>query len=156
MNGEELRLIMDIKRIESHEIGQVRNLIWNAFNEFVAKDCTVEGINIFRNDLRGDEFFSDISLYGAYINGELAGVVGTKMCDSHISLLFVDKRFHSHGIGRRLVNLVINRCILPKITVNASPYAHDFYKKMGFVDYCEMREVGGVRHYPMVLNTMTW
>lgn len=147
---------MDIKRIEPHEMGQVRNLIWTVFSEFVAKDCTEDGIAIFKNDLSGNEFFADKSLYGAYINGELAGILGTKVCDSHISILFVDKKFHGCGVGRRLITLVINRCILPKITVNASLYAHDFYKKMGFVDYCDMREVGGIRHYPMVLNTINW
>jgi predicted GNAT family N-acyltransferase len=35
------------------------------------------------------------------------------------------------------------------ITVNSSPYAHEFYKKLGFLDTSEEQITNGVRYYPM-------
>ena len=41
------------------------------------------------------------------------------------------------------------------ITVNASPYGHEFYKKLGFVDISEEQITNGVRYYPMKVSNHT-
>lgn len=52
--------------------------------------------------------------------------------------------------AKRLV--LFGRIVLrPRIIweVNASPYGHEFYKKLGFVDTSEEQITNGVRYYPM-------
>ena len=147
---------MEVRRLEQSDYPVMRDVIWGAYSMHVAKDCTYDGNEQFRVDLYDDDWLETIEHYGAFINGELAGVISTRLCDSHITLLFVNDKCNGRGVGRRLVNLIINRCVLPMITVNASIYAHDFYKKMGFVDRGGLREVGGIKHYPMTFNTASW
>ena len=51
-----------------------------------------------------------------------------------------------------LLNLVKDNCIefgTKKMTLNSSPYAHEVYKKFGFIDDSEMIEVDGIKFYPM-------
>lgn len=38
------------------------------------------------------------------------------------------------------------------ITVIASPYGHEFYKKLGFKDTDVEQVTNGVRYYPMINN----
>jgi GNAT superfamily N-acetyltransferase len=98
----------------------------------------------------GDEsYLSMHPFYGAYQDNKLVGVIATRNDHHHIGLLFVDKSYQRKGIGRQLIQHILDMKDEKTITVNASPFGHEFYKKLGFVDTCEEQITYGVRYYPM-------
>lgn len=77
----------------------------------------------------------------------------------HISMLFVDKNYHKQGIASKLVKMVNFNCRqnnkkLQKITVNSSPYAVEFYHKLGFEDTNTEQLVDEIRFIPMKLEVL--
>ena len=76
-------------------------------------------------------------------------MIATRKEHHHIGLLFVDKDYQHKGIGRKLILHILALKDEGPITVNASPYGHGFYKKLGFVDTGEEQITNGVRYYPM-------
>ena len=79
------------------------------------------------------------------------------LCFKHICMLFVDKEYHKKGIGKKLVEIAINICKscnneLKTVTVNSSPYAVEFYHKIGFKDIENEKIEDGIRFTPMSYN----
>ncbi len=82
-------------------------LAWKTFLRFEADVYTAEGVKNFEN------FITDSTLYRMFIMGAYqmfvavadGGIVGmiTLRDSQHISLLFVDERYHRQGIGRALL-----------------------------------------------------
>ena len=68
---------------------------------------------------------------------------------THIALFFVDGMYHKKGIGRKLYNIVESLNNSNYFTVNSSPYAHEVYKHLGFIDIDTEQCVNGLRFYPM-------
>lgn len=135
-------------------------LAWKTFLQFEAEDYEPEGVKSF------EEFITDNTLHRMFIMGayqmlvaldgdRLVGMI-TVRGNSHISLLFVDARYHKRGIGRalitRLCEYLKNEIGAGKVTVNASPYGVDFYHKLGFLDLQQEQTSGGIRYTPMVLT----
>lgn len=86
-----------------------------------------------------------------YEGKELAGVIATRGV-SHISLLFVAKKFQRRGIARQLFSAVVDDVKehgIKEITVNSSPYAVMVYKKFGFVETGSEQEKDGIWFTPM-------
>lgn len=73
---------------------------------------------------------------------------------NHISLLFVDEKYHRQGIGRALLNYAASYLYEDQgkifCTVNAAPYAVGFYKKIGFHAVKPEESRDGIRFTPMV------
>lgn len=93
-------------------------------------------------------------MYVAKAEGRIAGVIGCRD-HTHINLLFVQKEFQRNGIAKALHENVLKQCKeagMTRITVNSSPYAHEVYRKLGYVDDKPMQEVDGIRFYPMHRN----
>lgn len=136
------------------------SLAWRTFMQFEAQDFTPAGVESFQ------EFITDTILYrmfmlgsyqlfGAYDNGRMVGMISLRG-ETHISLLFVDGKYHRMGIGRGLIEYV-SRYVLTEeghdgITVNAAPYATGFYHRMGFVDTSAEQASDGIRYTPMKRN----
>ena len=91
-------------------------------------------------------------MMAAYDQGRIVGMI-TLRNEMHISLLFVDKNYHRHGIGRALMksmaDYVKKELSKPRITVNASPYGVAFYHRIGFKDLGPERQQDGIRYTPM-------
>lgn len=91
-------------------------------------------------------------VYVAAIGAEIIGVISLRN-GNHISLLFIDDRYHKQGIGRELIKAIREEISgkgeYEKMTVNASPYGEPFYEKVGFVAYDSMQQVDGVIFKPM-------
>jgi GNAT superfamily N-acetyltransferase len=81
---------------------------------------------------------------------QLAGVVALRG-NSHLYLLFVDKRWQRKGLARRL--WAVARTAAPagmrRYTVNASAYAVPAYERLGFRRTGGPHERSGVRYQPM-------
>lgn len=152
--------MLPIYKIKSNEIGLALSLVWEVFKEFEAPDYTDEGVNNFKKDIVDSEEFAHrcmrgaVTLYGAYDEGRLVGVAGVTENQSHINLLFVRKEYQNRGIGKALFRYVLDKVVqerpeISAITVNASPYAVDFYIHIGFIALTEEQTCNGMRFTPM-------
>lgn len=140
---------MEIKPILEKDMKRALKLVWEVFLEFEAPDYTEEGIQTFKSTIDDENWVNQRDFYGAYTDDDqLLGVITTKDL-SHIALFFVDGKYHKQGIGRELYNKIELLNDKDFFTVNSSPYAHEAYKHMGFVDTDKEQSVKGLRFIPM-------
>ena len=66
--------------------------------------------------------------------------------------VFVKIENHHQGIGRKLYNKVESLNNKGFFTVNSSPYAHEVYKHLGFIDTDTEQCVNGLIFFPMKKN----
>lgn len=141
------------------EWNEIIALVWKTFLRFEAPDYSEEGIKNF------NDFITDHTLFRMFEKGyyrvmvalekkQIIGVISVRDF-SHISLLFVDQNHHKIGLGKRLIEEMVQYLLseegITKITVNASPYALGFYHKIGFRDIGFEQLSGGIRFTPMEL-----
>lgn len=132
-------------------------LAWKTFLRFEADVYTPEGVKNFQN------FITDSTLYRMFVmgvyqlfvaldQGKVIGMI-TLRDSTHISLLFVDERYHRRGIGRGLIKYLTEYLLsevgASKVTVNASPYGVEFYHKLGFKDIRSEEKKDGIIYTPM-------
>lgn len=140
---------MEIRKIIKEEMKDALSLVWDVFLEYEAPDYTEEGILEFKKAIDDAEWVEAREFYGAYdANNKILGVIATKD-KTHIALFFVDGKYHKQGIGRSLYNKVEALNDSKFFTVNSSPYAHEVYKHLGFIDTDNEQSVNGLRFYPM-------
>ena len=141
-----------IAELERNQWDDALQLVKEVFMEFEAPDYPDEGIADFMHAI-GDEIYLNMHrCYGAYEDDRLVGVIATRNYHHHIGLLFVDKNYQRRGIGKQLILHILKQKDDKPITVNASPYGHEFYKKLGFKDTDVEQVTNGVRYYPMINN----
>ncbi len=133
------------------------SLAWRTFLRFEADVYSPEGVKNFEN------FITDSTLYRMFVVGSyqlfvaLDGkkIVGmlTLRGGTHISLLFVDERYHRRGIGRALMqylsNYLLTEMQASRVTVNSSPYGIEFYHRLGFRDLRPQEKSDGIIYTPM-------
>lgn len=132
-------------------------LAWKTFLQFEANEYTMEGVRNF------EDFITDTTLHRMFIMGayqmfvaldrdEIVGMI-TLRNRSHISLLFVDEKYHRQGIGSALIahlcRYLLARTEVSKVTVNAAPYGVAFYHKLGFRDLRPEEKKDGITYTPM-------
>ena len=146
-----------VKNVPISEVRMAVDLVWRVFSEFVAPDYIQQGIDNFKkyidhNNMVDNVEHGKVHFLGYYYEKQLVGVLAFEN-RPHISLLYVDKDYHKQGIGRVLIAEFKKYCkqqfTSSIITLNASPYAHDFYKKLGFYDTSTEQTINGIRFYPM-------
>lgn len=143
-----MMLNLSIKRLNNKEIKDALNLVWKVFLEYEAPDYTQEGIDEFYKSIHDENYLSTLSIYGAFSNEELIGVIATRNNKKHIALFFVEGKYHHQGIGKQLFQMVRT----DKMTVNSSPYAVAIYRKLGFEATDTEQVVNGLRFTPMKLQ----
>ncbi len=132
-------------------------LAWKTFMQFEADIYTDEGIRNF------EDFITDTTLHRMFLMGvyqmfvaldknQIVGMITLRNA-SHISLLFVDEKYHRRGIGRALIEYIreylLSEAGIGKVTVNAAPYGVAFYHKLGFTDLRPEEERDGIKYTPM-------
>lgn len=141
-------LDLSIRKLNKKEIESALNMVWKVFLEYEAPDYTQEGIDEFYKSIHDENYLSMLSVYGAFSNGELVGVIATRNNGKHIALFFVEGKYHCQGIGKQLFQAVRT----DKMTVNSSPYAVPVYRKLGFESVDTEQSVNGLRFTPMELQ----
>ena len=149
----EVEFPYEIRWAKAEEWRQGMDMVWRTFLKFEGDDYTAEGIRNFY------DFITDQKLYQSFLEGSYqvmvalddGRVIGLASVRNrhHLSLLFVDEMYHKREIGRHLIDRV---CDYLKeeageivMTVNAAPYAVEFYRHLGF---CVMRpeeQIDGIR-----------
>lgn len=132
-------------------------LAWRTFLRFEADVYTPEGVKNFEN------FITDPTLHRMFIMGayqmfvaldgkKIVGMI-TLRDNAHISLLFVDEKYHRQGIGRALIRYLaeylLSEVQVSRVTVNSSPYGVEFYHKLGFRDLRPQEQKDGITYTPM-------
>lgn len=140
--------MLEIRKVLNEEMKDALNLVWRVFLEYEAPDYTDEGIKEFKKSIDDVNWVNAREFYGAFIEEKLVGVIATKDA-THIALFFVDGKFPGQGIGRKLYNKIIELNNQEFFTVNSSPYAHEIYKHLGFMDTDIEQCINGLRFYPM-------
>lgn len=150
-------MMYDVRFLDGSEWNEAMEMVYRTFLEFDAPMFSAEGIEHFR------EYISDsvlkrmfeagsFQVIAAYSGTKIIGVIALRN-DSHISLLFVDSRYHRRGIGRRLV-AELSEYVRIKLkggflTVNSSPYAVEFYRRLGFQPLDHSLSENGITYTPM-------
>lgn len=158
---KELRIVLEvpyqIRNAYRDEWEDAMSLAWRTFLRFEADVYSPEGVRNFEN------FITDSTLYRMFVVGSyqlfvaLDGkkIVGmlTLRGGTHISLLFVDEKYHRKGIGRALLqymsNYLLTETQASRVTVNASPYGVEFYHRLGFRDLRPQERKDGIIYTPM-------
>ena len=146
-----------IELLAEERIEDFSNFVGKVFDEFVAKDYSLQGNATFHDFIRVEEIrkrFWNGNFYLVYeIDGQIAGAVELRD-RKHICLLFVDAEHQRKGIATRLFSEV-KAYITSKdpeikaIEVNSSPYAKDIYKKLGFTEKSDLKEQNGIKYYEL-------
>lgn len=146
-----------LRFIRTEEWEEAMGLAWQTFLGYEAGDYSEEGVANFR------DFVTDTALkrmfdrgayqvMGAFRSGKMTGMIALRN-ESHISLLFVDRKYHFQGIATALMdamcNYVKNELGGCRVTVNSSPYAVGFYHKVGFTDTGPQTCADGIIYTPM-------
>lgn len=143
---------ISIRALKPNEIESALSLVWRVFQKYEAPDYTQEGVKNFYEGLYDKSYLSNLCLYGAFVQGELAGVIAARSEGAHIALFFVDEKYHRQGIGKQLFQTVLARCPVDIMTVNSSPYAVPIYHKLSFQNTNTEQVVNGLRFTPMEIN----
>lgn len=148
---------MKFVKLNRNEIRAALDLVWAVFQEFEAPDYSEQGIEEYRKFILSNciiERFNkkELQFWGCIDNDNLIGVIAIRGIN-HISMLFVDKNYHRRGIARSLIQIVKDNCksnnSVRGITVNSSPYAIEFYHRLGFADTDKEQTMDGIRFTPM-------
>lgn len=146
-----------IRPLIEDDVKPAMELVWRVFEEFEAPDYCEEGIQTFRDFIAYPSILQQfhenaMQFWGCFLNGAVIGLIA-KRGESHISLLFVDKRYQKQGIATALFHTLLEHCktvaSVPKITVNSSPYAVKIYRKLGFTATDVEKTADGIRFTPM-------
>ncbi len=153
----EQELPYEIRFAGRDEWEEAMGLAWKTFLEFEADDYTLEGIRNFEDFITdsGLKRMFDMGAYqmiSAFDQRKMIGMI-TLRNEMHISLLFVDRSYHRHGVGRALVERMADYAKTElgqeRLTVNASPYGVGFYHKIGFKDLEPEKQQDGIIYTPM-------
>ncbi len=148
--------MMEIRRGHVDDWDAATELAWITFLKYEANDYGKEGTDSFRNFL-SDALLRRMFLMGEYVlfvatvDDEIVGMI-TLRSRNHISLLFVREDFHRHGIGTALIEYASEYLRdegQDMITIDAAPYAVDFYHRLGFGDTASEKRAEGIRYTPM-------
>ena len=82
-------------------------LAWRTFMQFEACDYTPEGIESFQDFITDTVLYrmfimGAYQLFGAYDNNHMVGMISLRD-ETHISLLFVDRKYQKMGIARLFI-----------------------------------------------------
>ena len=143
--------MIEIKQLVNNEKDEALLFAKRIFIESEDESYSKEGIETFCNFVDNKKITKSFKVYGAFEDNILKGLIATDRRKRHINLFFVDKVSQGKGIGKKLMNIVVNNNENSYITVNSSRYGVPIYEKLGFVKMEEEKERDGLRFTPMKL-----
>lgn len=148
----------ELRKLNEEDFQGVSKLIWDGFSEFEAPEYPEEGLRTFREFIEPARLSKAaesgaMSFWGCFAGREPVGVIASRDI-SHISLLFVGKKYQQRGIASELFRRLKAELLevhpeAVTITVHSSPYAVPVYEKLGFTATDGERLQDGLRFIPM-------
>lgn len=151
------RAEVQIRPIEASDGPEVCALVLHSFDEFVVPGYREDGVAMFRKYLNPEVLrkraTTGHSQLVAHVGLDLAGMIEVRE-QRHVSLLFVDRRWHRRGVAWALLERALELILdenpsLDTLTVNSSPYAVTAYEHLGFGTTGPEQEENGIRFIPM-------
>ena len=143
--------MIEIKQLLNNEKDEALLFVKRVFIESEDDSYTKKGIETFCNFVDNKKITKSFKVYGAFEDNILKGFIATDRRKRHINLFFVDKVSQGKGIGKKLMNIVVNNNENSYITVNSSRYGVPIYEKLGFVKIEDEKEQDGLKFTPMKL-----
>lgn len=140
----------NIRQLTNSEYDNAVTLSLSVFTECGTADFDRNGLETFKSFIHNKELMDELTIFGAFENDILIGIIGTKHNGKHISLFFINPDYHRQGIGRELFNYAYANQTVEKITVNSSSYAVRFYESLGFSKTAQEQETDGLKYTPMI------
>lgn len=153
MDSRSTKTAYEVRWAKESEWAPAMKMIWRTFLKYEGKDYTEEGIRKFF------EFITDDDLYVSFLKGNYQMMValsgnevigaGSVRNRNHLSLLFVDENYHRMGVGSAILGKLCSYLKTEAgeryMSLQAAPYAVDFYKKLGFQVVRPETEYSGIR-----------
>ena len=143
--------MIEIRQLLNKEKDEALLFVKRVYIESKDESYSEQGIETFCNFVNNKEITKSFKVYGAFEDNVLKGIIATDSQKRHISLFFVDKSSQGKGIGKELINIVVNNNENSYITVNSSRYAVPIYEKVGFVKMEDEKVQDGLKFTPMKL-----
>ena len=143
--------MVEIKQLINNEKDEGLLFAKKVYIESKDESYSEKGIETFCNFVDNKEITKSFKVYGAFEDNVLKGVIATDKRKRHINLFFVDKSSQAKGIGKKLMNIIIDDNENSFITVNSSRYAVPIYQNLGFIKTEEEKEQDGLKFTPMKL-----
>ena len=143
--------MIEIKQLVDNEKDEALLFAKRIFIESEDESYSKEGIETFCNFVDNKKITKSFKVYGAFEDNILKGLIATDRRKRHINLFFVGKDSQGKGIGKKLMNIVVNNNENSYITVNSSRYGVPIYEKLGFIKMEEEKEQDGLKFTPMKL-----
>ncbi|MDD4074816.1 MAG: GNAT family N-acetyltransferase [Eubacteriales bacterium] len=140
---------MEIRTLAKKEYAAGLTLAWTVFQQYEAPEYCEQGVQSFYAAIHDPVFTDALTMYGAFADGQLIGMLATRGGGEHIALFFVEGAFHRQGVGKRLFARACADNVSGSLTVNASPYAVEVYHRLGFRDTAAEQLTDGIRYTPM-------
>ena len=146
-----------VRPLKRKDWDMAMQLAWDTFLVYEAPEYDPEGVKHFHEFVKGDELKNMFALgnyyaWGAFDEDDvIVGVLGIRK-QWHISLLFVEPRLHHQGIASLLLKQAFKEAAnegITEMTVFSSPYAVEFYHRLGFTDMDSEKTTDGIRYTPM-------
>lgn len=141
---------MNIRQLNNREYNEAVELSLKVFMECGTTDFDDSGLNTFKNFIYNKSLMNELTIFGAFDDSELIGIIGTKNKGQHISLFFINPKYHRKGIGRNLFDYAYSNQTVAQMTVNSSSFAVRFYENLGFTKAAEEQVTNGLRYTPMI------
>lgn len=141
---------MNIRQLNNREYNEAVELSLKVFMECRTTDFDDSGLNTFKDFIYNKSLMNELTIFGAFDHSELIGIIGTKNKGQHISLFFINPKYHRKGIGRLLFDYAYSNQTVAQITVNSSSFAVRFYENLGFTKAAEEQVTNGLRYTPMI------
>lgn len=141
---------MNIRQLNNREYNEAVELSLKVFMECGTTDFDDSGLNTFKDFIYNKSLMNELTIFGAFDDSELIGIIGTKNKGQHISLFFINPKYHRKGIGRSLFDYAYSNQTVAQITVNSSTFAVRFYENLGFTKAAEEQVTNGLRYTPMI------
>ena len=143
--------MIEIKQLVDNKKSEALLFAKRIFIESEDESYSKEGIETFCKFVDNKEITKSFKVYGAFEDNVLKGIIATDRRKRHINLFFVGKDSQGKGIGKKLMNIVVNNNENSYITVNSSRYGVPVYEKLGFIKMEEEKEQDGLKFTPMKL-----
>ncbi|MEM7359909.1 MAG: GNAT family N-acetyltransferase [Pseudomonadota bacterium] len=146
---------LELEELKPKDLPEAVDLIDRSFSDAVAPILNKEGVATFKNSLTIESLGERLNTGNLIMVCKSAGViigVAEVRDENHLNLLFVDPSKQRSGIGRRLLDSLIDRIEHRELTVNSSLNSIDAYAKYGFQESGSVCEVQGIRYQPMMLK----
>jgi ribosomal protein S18 acetylase RimI-like enzyme len=153
MKEEKEKTPYEVRWAKESEWAPAMEMIWRTFLKFEGQVYSQEGIKSFFDFITNDNLYISF-LKGEYqlmvaLDGDQVIGAGSVRNRNHLSLLFVDEKYHCQGVGRTIMESL---CTYLKeeegeryMSLQAAPYAVNFYRKLGFRVVKPEMEIAGIR-----------